>query len=390
MCGSISIFLSLNSDGYCQKCADRIAAEIAAEKKRVEAEIAAEKKRVEADELKRAIAYHVELISVYNKLPKHFKFSISSDPNDIQNDITIFDELLEMLPKYTYYARFNDAFVSFVIDAEVGSSVVKYKQHKVFDMGIIFTDYKTGEIEVRQYMDDFIKTIQKLRKDYADVLFNTNSFYEKMRHLRIAPIRIDATGKSSRNPMSSFPDVAIANLTKRTPDSITKDFIVIDVETTGLKPSLNEILQISAIRFEGGYPCECFNTFVKPVNGLKAAAQEINGIQEADVNEAPEIQQVIGAFEDFVGKTLPLVGHNVLFDLKFLHTNGSSIAAQRRKFFDTCSLAKKAYPDASGYSLDSLCSDQLRIARKDGHNSLSDCLATGELFQDIRRTIEYS
>ena len=248
--------------------------------------------------------------------------------------------------------------------------------------------YKASrEDPVYAFMDDMIRLMDESRDTYKRIAKKTDNYYKQISEIEHAPVIIDSDAKCARKPLSEFPDIPLTNMTKRTTESVVSDFIVIDLETTGLKPSINEIIQMCALRFEGGAPAECFLTYVKPLKGINEEAQQVNGITEEMIQDAPLIEQVMNSFDAFTSGGLPIVGHNILFDLKFLHTNGSKIPTQKRKFYDTCSLARKVYPD-SQYSLDNLCGNVLRIARNDNHSALSDCATTGLLFKEIKTEID--
>lgn len=192
----------------------------------------------------------------------------------------------------------------------------------------------------------------------------------------------ESATRGEKKTADSFPEIAMSQISKNTPADKICDFYVVDVETTGLQAYRNEIIQLTAMRFESFEPVECFSTYVMPRKGLNEEAQEINGICDDDLEGAPYIEQIIAEFDNFIGTKLPLVGHNIIFDLKFLHASGSEAIFAKRRIFDTCALAKRTY-EFSNYKLDYLTAKRLNIVRKDAHDSKSDCLATGLLFKDI-------
>lgn len=179
-----------------------------------------------------------------------------------------------------------------------------------------------------------------------------------------------------------FPEIVMSQISKNTVIDKICDYYVLDVETTGLQAYRNEIIQLTAMRFENFEPVECLSTYVMPRKGLNKKAQEINGITDEDIEGAPYIEQIIAEFDRFIGTKLPLVGHNIIFDLKFLHASGSEAIFAKRRIFDTCALAKRTF-EFSNYKLDYLTAKRLNVIRKDAHDSKSDCLATGLLFKDI-------
>lgn len=171
------------------------------------------------------------------------------------------------------------------------------------------------------------------------------------------------------------------------------DYTVVDVETTGLKVSC-DIIEISAIRIRNFKPVKAYTTLIKPKKEIPFDITELTGITNEMVADAPNIQQVMPGFIDFVGKD-NLLGHNLIFDLKFLYKNGFDFTKNRRRYYDTLKMAKSKLlkipppgaPDDGrwqvlDYKLDSVC-EYFNIYRSVAHRSLSDCLATSKAFREL-------
>ncbi|MEA4911052.1 MAG: 3'-5' exonuclease [Oscillospiraceae bacterium] len=188
------------------------------------------------------------------------------------------------------------------------------------------------------------------------------------------------------DPDPDYTGVNFTNVTARTNYEKVSDFTVIDVETTGLSAYRNEIVQLSAVKFHSFEPCDCFTTYIKPKKGINEDAARMNGITAELTEPAPQIEDVINCFRDYIGNTLPLVGHNLLFDLKFLGNSGCVTLDTKRKYYDTLPLSRKAYT-SDRYALDYLDKAALSIYRDCAHDSLSDCLVTGLLFHDICKSL---
>ena len=94
------------------------------------------------------------------------------------------------------------------------------------------------------------------------------------------------------------------------------NFVVFDLETTGLNAVTNEIIEIGAIRFDTNKPVEVFHTFIKPYKKISAKITSINGITNKMVEGCPTIEEVLPRFIDFIGDDV-LVAHNSDFDMKF-------------------------------------------------------------------------
>ena len=163
------------------------------------------------------------------------------------------------------------------------------------------------------------------------------------------------------------------------------DYIAFDLETTGLSPKNDYIIELSAVRFRGFKPVSAFSTLINPVMvDIPANITRITGIHDDDVLGAPMIQQVMQSFTDFIG-TDDMVGHNIrAFDLKFLYRFGFEMDESNRNYYDTLSMARKLVPEGAvnNNKLETLL-DYFGITRSSAHRGLTDSLAEGMLFAKL-------
>ena len=152
-------------------------------------------------------------------------------------------------------------------------------------------------------------------------------------------------------------------------------FVSIDLETTGLNPESDRIIEIGAVKFQGAVVLDTFSTLVNPDREISAFIQDLTGISNEQLGEAPSIDEVKSAFIQFVGG-LPIVGHNISFDVACLHHEGIDFTGSN---FDTWELAIIALPRMVSYSLSSLCSE-LQIHNDSPHRAKEDAEATAKLF----------
>ena len=85
-------------------------------------------------------------------------------------------------------------------------------------------------------------------------------------------------------------------------------YVSIDLETTGLNPKRDRIIEIGAIRVEQGQIVEEFSTFVNPGRKLEERITELTGIRDEDLADAPQLDEVFPKLLEFMGE-LPLLGH---------------------------------------------------------------------------------
>lgn len=180
-----------------------------------------------------------------------------------------------------------------------------------------------------------------------------------------------------------MPQLKISTVRKDSSPEALKNYVVIDVETTGLDADHDEIIEVAAIRYSAGEVKEAFQTYVKPLNEIPMKITQINGITNEMVENAPHFSQIVAELEDFIG-TSNLVGHNIEFDIKFLYAAGYDMFRfKNRKYYDTLKLARRVIkPDeVTNYKLGTLIHEYSGCFESaNAHSALSDCLDTMRLF----------
>ncbi|MGB9803415.1 exonuclease domain-containing protein, partial [Desulfofundulus sp.] len=155
--------------------------------------------------------------------------------------------------------------------------------------------------------------------------------------------------------------------------------VVCDVETTGLNPQHNEIIEIALLRLEEGEITGQFHSLVRPRQRVPVAIQQLTGLSEDLLATAPSLNEVLPSVLDFLGNS-PMMGHNVSFDRDFLQaTTGTPIMV---KLFDTRELSRILLPNAPGFRLSDLCR-LLGIEPGCSHRALDDALATVSLYRKL-------
>ena len=97
--------------------------------------------------------------------------------------------------------------------------------------------------------------------------------------------------------------------------------VSIDIETTGLDPQKDTIIEIGAVRFNGQRVEDEWSTLINPNRHIPEAITQLTGIDDAMVRNAPRLQEVLEELETFAGD-MPVLGQNVRFDLAFLQKQG--------------------------------------------------------------------
>ncbi len=155
----------------------------------------------------------------------------------------------------------------------------------------------------------------------------------------------------------------------------------VDLETTGLDPVQDAIIEIGVVVFRGDDVLEEWSSLVNPRRRVPPAITELTGITQRDVDDAPTLRQVAAEVEELLGRQT-LVAHNKDLDLAFLHQNG---LCQDNPALDTLQLATILLPTAGRYGLQAL-GRQLELtlpADLTPHRALADALLTAKLFHRL-------
>ncbi|MBI5411871.1 hypothetical protein HZA43_01700 [Candidatus Peregrinibacteria bacterium] len=163
-----------------------------------------------------------------------------------------------------------------------------------------------------------------------------------------------------------------------------KTFVVLDIETTGLYPESDDIIEVACIRYEQGKEVSRFDSLIKIDKEIPPIVSLITTIQNTDLVDAPLWETVKLEVQKIV-RGAHIIGHNINFDVGFLKKKG--IDFESSVLLDTVPLAQIAFPTAVSHSLESL-TDELDIKHTAKHRAMSDTEATLDLFKKIWKKID--
>ena len=163
-----------------------------------------------------------------------------------------------------------------------------------------------------------------------------------------------------------------------------QNYIVIDVETTGLDPKKDKIIEIGAVKVKDGVVDKTYSKLINPGRKLSLQIIQLTGISNEDLIQKPDISNVIAEFLDFIGiDDIPIIGHSLMFDYAFLKRAAVNHKLSFEKSgIDTLKIARKYLKDLESRNLNYLCS-YFGIAHE-AHRALADAYATHELFQKLQ------
>ena len=160
------------------------------------------------------------------------------------------------------------------------------------------------------------------------------------------------------------------------------NLVAIDLETTGLDPKKERIIEIAAIKVKDGVIVDRFETLIQPGRQLEERVKEITGIQNEDLMGAPFIKNVLDELEIFL-EDLPLLGHSVLFDYSFLK---KAFVNEKKVFekqgIDTLKIARAYLSELPKKTLPALC--EYYQIQYEPHRAYADALACLTLFEKLQ------
>ena len=162
----------------------------------------------------------------------------------------------------------------------------------------------------------------------------------------------------------------------------TPNYVIFDLETTGISPNYDEVIEISALKVKGGEVVDEFNTLVNPGRKIPFGATKVNGITNAMVAEAPAFSHVLAEFLDFA-EGLVLVGHNIArFDMKFIWRDAEQYFGEipQNNYVDTLQVARKYLPKMDHHRLVDLA-EYYGISSEGAHRALNDCYMNQKVYE---------
>lgn len=159
-----------------------------------------------------------------------------------------------------------------------------------------------------------------------------------------------------------------------------KEYIVIDIETTGLHPKRDKIIEIGAILVKNSQVVETKEMLIHSGRVIEQRLTDLTGLKEEDFKNAPYIQDVIGEWKLFLDQSEILLGHNIAFDYVFVKQAMVNAGFSfEKKGIDTLMIARKYLQDLESRRLGYLC--QHYQIKHEPHRALSDAKATASLYK---------
>lgn len=162
------------------------------------------------------------------------------------------------------------------------------------------------------------------------------------------------------------------------------DYTVLDLETTGLDPDFDSIIEIGALRVRDGQIVDRFDVLINPGFALPEFITTLTGITDSDLADAPDIKTALPRAREFIGNDI-VVAHNAHFDVNFIYDQSVDLGlpAFGNDFIDTMRMARRLYPELAHHALSDLA-DYLGITGGAMHRAENDIVYTHQIYESMK------
>ena len=167
-------------------------------------------------------------------------------------------------------------------------------------------------------------------------------------------------------------------------DNLVDDYVLVDIETTGLSPQRDDIIEIGAIKVKNNEVVDTYTSLINIGRNIPSHITNLTGITtNMMIKEGKDTVEVLKEFMDFAGDNI-IVGHNVNFDINFIYDKCEKYLNTylSNDFIDTMKIAKRLV-DTPNYKLGTLA-DYFDVDYNGAHRGLKDVEITFEVYNKLR------
>ena len=160
---------------------------------------------------------------------------------------------------------------------------------------------------------------------------------------------------------------------------LNTEYIVFDIETTGLSQKKNKIIEIGAVKVNDGEEIDRFSEFINPEEPIPYSIEQLTSITDEMVMHAPTVDVILPKFLEFCGDDI-VVAHNAAFDTGFIKKNAKDLGMKfDNTIMDTMTLSHVLLPELGKFTLDRVCK-ALNVKNEHHHRAVDDANATAKIF----------
>jgi DNA polymerase III epsilon subunit family exonuclease len=334
---------------------------------------------LEIDTIKQNHATSLRIVDI--DILKSYSGTIAQNPRYIidvfsseQNKLTVCGVVSNVRARYI--EKIDKTIYSFTLNDTTGTINAKYfaKVNKRFIWEDAIKDGETlvvsGEYKVDRFDNRLVLSVRSIAKcsiSYGTINIKSDFYTVSDSYINVFP-----------KPFSDAVQDDLFTSIKTNDNLKNKTYVVFDLETTGIDPNKDKIVEIGAVKLIDGKIKESFTCLVNPECPIPAGATQVNGITDAMVENELCFSDVVGDFYKFTQDAV-LVAHNAPFDIGFITRQGIKEKYDfDNSYIDTLSMARQKL-SFSKYSLEFLCKN-LNIPLEGAHRALNDTVATAKLF----------
>ncbi len=159
-------------------------------------------------------------------------------------------------------------------------------------------------------------------------------------------------------------------------NALPEDYVALDLETTGLDPEWDSIIEIGMVRVRRGEVVAEYSTLVNPGMPIDDFIAELTGITNDMLAAAPALPEVLPAAREFLGDDI-ILGHNINFDINFIYDNCEcqGLKPVSNGYIDTMRISRRVLPDLKHHRLGDIV-NALGVDHAQAHRAIGDCHAT--------------
>ncbi len=165
-------------------------------------------------------------------------------------------------------------------------------------------------------------------------------------------------------------------------------YVAVDLETTGLNPRSDQILEIGAVLVEEGQTVATLSSFVQTGIQVPPSITELTGITQEMAESGKPLREALEEFLDFCGDC-DILGHNIVFDYGFLKQNLANLKIPfERRGIDTLKIARKHLAALPSRNLETLCR-YYGIPQEKQHRAFEDAMSASRLYQKLKEAFAW-
>ncbi|QFJ55518.1 PolC-type DNA polymerase III [Pseudobutyrivibrio xylanivorans] len=169
--------------------------------------------------------------------------------------------------------------------------------------------------------------------------------------------------------------------------SLRDQYVVFDIETTGVNPRTSKIIEIGAVKIKDGEVIDKFSEFINPQVPISYKTTELTSITDDMVIGAPTIDVILPKFMDFCKDSI-LVAHNAIFDTAFIKHNCHLLGLEYDfTHVDTMEVARYLHPNNARFNLDAVCKME-NVVNEHHHRAIADAEVTAKIFLNFINKLE--